>query len=106
MRAFRLLAVLVACLSSGQAFAQPYPSRPVRMVIPYTPGGGADAAARLLAQHLTQSLGQSFLVESRPGGNTLIGGELVARAAPDGYTLLMTGNSTMSLQPLVADKMP
>ena len=94
-----MLALLVA--NAGIAQAQPYPSRPARVVIPYPPGGGADAAARLVANHLSQVLGQPYVLEPRPGGNTLIGTEAVARSAADGYTLLLTGGSTMSIQPFV-----
>ncbi len=97
---------LALAAATPAALAQGYPNRPVRVIVPYPPGGGSDAAARLIANHLTQTLGQSFVVEYRPGGNTLIGSQEVARAAPDGYTLLMTGGSTMTLQPLVAEKMP
>lgn len=98
---YRICAAMVLALAATVASAQPYPNKPVRVVIPYSPGGGADAAARLVANHLAQALGQSFLVDAKPGGNTLIGTELVARAPADGYTLLITGGSTMSLQPLV-----
>ncbi|WP_149538724.1 Bug family tripartite tricarboxylate transporter substrate binding protein [Siccirubricoccus phaeus] len=69
-----------------------WPQRPIRIVIPYPPGGASDIIARMLAPHLTESLGQTVVVENRPGANGFIAGELVARAAPDGYTLLM-GNA-------------
>jgi tripartite-type tricarboxylate transporter receptor subunit TctC len=71
------------------ARAQAYPARTVRIIIGYTPGGSADITARLIAQWLTERLGQSFVVESRPGGGTNIATEAVVRAAPDGYTLLL-----------------
>ncbi len=89
------------------AQAQPWPAKPVRVVIPFPAGGGAEAAARLLANHFSQALGQSFVVEPRPGGNTVIGTEAVAKAPADGHTLLVTGSSTMSIQPFVfAGKLP
>jgi tripartite-type tricarboxylate transporter receptor subunit TctC len=92
---------------AGQAFAQAWPAKPVRVIIPYPPGGGAEAAARFLANHFGGAFGQPFLIDNRPGGNTVIGAEAAARAAPDGYTLLVTGGSTMSVQPLVfAGKLP
>lgn len=107
----KVIAAVVALLvaSVGLAQAQPastgsgqaYPSKPVRVVTPYPPGGGADAAARLVANHLSQALGQPCVVEHKPGGNTLIGTEAVARSPADGYTLLLTGGSTMSIQPFV-----
>jgi tripartite-type tricarboxylate transporter receptor subunit TctC len=103
----RLLAVFVCAMLVAPLQAQTWPERPVRIVIPYPPGGGADAAARLVAGELTRALGQTFIVESRPGGNTTIAAGAVARAPADGYTLLMTGGSTLSLLPLVsAEKLP
>ncbi|MCY1167395.1 hypothetical protein D9M73_73560 [compost metagenome] len=72
-----------------------YPSRPVRMVVPFPPGGPTDILARVLGQHLSESLGQPFVVENKSGANTLIGAELVARSAPDGYTLLMAVDNTL-----------
>ena len=75
--------------ASGAANAQAYPSRPVRLVIGYTPGGSADLTARLMGRWLSEKLGQSFVIENRPGGGTNIATEAVVRAAPDGYTLLL-----------------
>jgi tripartite-type tricarboxylate transporter receptor subunit TctC len=74
---------------SPLARAQSYPSRPVRLVIGYTPGGSADLTARLMGQWLSEKLGQSFVIENRPGGGTNIATEAVLRSAPDGYTLLL-----------------
>ena len=71
------------------ARAQTYPNRPVRLIIGYTPGGSADLTARLMGQWLSEKLGQSFVIENRPGGGTNIATEAVLRAAPDGYTLLL-----------------
>src|SRR5262245_5456819 len=76
-------------LSSRLARAQTYPSRPVRLIIGYTPGGSADLTARLVGQWLSEKLGQSFVIENRPGGGTNIATEAVLRSAPDGYTLLL-----------------
>ena len=89
----------LACALPFMSFAQDWPAKPVRIVVPYPAGGGVDAAARLVAQHLSTVLGQSVLVEPKPGGGTVIGAEMVSRAAPDGYTFLLTGGSTMSLLP-------
>jgi tripartite-type tricarboxylate transporter receptor subunit TctC len=103
----RILVAVLLAICAPLAGAQTYPSKPVRVVIPYPPGGGAEAAARLLSLHLTQALGQSFVIDPKPGGNTLIGTEAVAKAPGDGYTLLFTGGSTMSVQPFVfAGKLP
>jgi len=103
----RLIAALLlaaagsALAPSGPALAQGWPAKPVRVIIPYPPGGGAEAAARFLANDFAQAFGQPFVIDNRPGGNTVIGAEAAAKAAPDGYTLLVTGGSTMSVQPLV-----
>jgi len=85
----------VACVVLGSAHAaQPaaYPVKPVRIIVPFAAAGGSDIMARSLAQALTASTGQQFVVENRPGANALIGTEAVAKAAPDGYTLLLTTN--------------
>lgn len=101
MKPFRLaLAGLALAATAVAGHAQEYPQRPVRIVVPYAAGGGVDAAARLVAQHLGSALGQNFIVDARPGAGTIIGTESVARAPADGYTLLLTGGSTMSLLPL------
>ncbi len=73
------------------ALAQTFPSKPIRLVVPLAPGGGADTLGRYIGRHLSDSLGQQFIIENRAGGGGLIGGEYVARAAPDGYTLLVGG---------------
>ena len=87
--AIRLLAVAALLGAAGAALAQNYPARPVRLVIGFPPGGGVDINARLLAPKLAEYLGQQFIVDNRPGAGTNIANELVAKAAPDGYTLLM-----------------
>lgn len=76
-------------LAPAGASAQAYPSKPIRLVIPYAPGGAAGTVGRLLADRLTASMGQPVVIDHRPGGGTLIGNDLVAKAAPDGYTLVM-----------------
>ncbi len=85
----RWLFALALCVQCAAASAQAYPNRPVRLVVGITPGGGVDINARLLAPKLSEYLGQSFIVENRPGAGTNIANELVAKAAPDGYTLLV-----------------
>src|SRR6201991_4231845 len=85
------------------AHAQNWPSRPVRIVVPSPPAGGTDIIARVLAENFSKSFGQQFFVENRPGAGNMIGIESVARAAPDGYTLLMTA-STLSLNSVLYKK--
>lgn len=85
----RLLLATALLLAGVDALAQPYPAKPVRFIVPYAAGGGVDIVTRTLAQKLTEQVGQSFVVENRPGGNANIASEAVAKAAPDGYTLLM-----------------
>lgn len=80
-------------LGLAAADAQPYPSRPVRIVVPVTAGGGVDALARIVADHYSQALGQRFIVDNRPGAGTSIGAEIVARAVPDGHTLMVSSSS-------------
>jgi tripartite-type tricarboxylate transporter receptor subunit TctC len=94
------LALATACagLGSGLAPAQTYPSKAIRLVVPSSPGGGTDIVGRVLAQKLSESMGQQVVVENRAGAGTMIGNELVAKSAPDGYTLLM-GISTLAIIP-------
>jgi tripartite-type tricarboxylate transporter receptor subunit TctC len=91
---------IVLSFAAPQAFAQSdYPSRPVRIVVPSAPGGGTDTVARVLAQRLSQALGQQFFIENRPGAGNMLGIENVAKSAPDGYSLLVTG-STLTINHL------
>ena len=91
------IALLVAALAVmgmvGQVFAQGFPNRPLRLLVPFTPGGGTDILARIIAARMSESMGQQIVVDNRPGGNTLIATEAVVRAAPDGYTLIMQTNN-------------
>lgn len=98
-----LAAWLFGC---GFAPAQEFPNRLVRIVVPYPPGGGIDAVARPLAQKLSERWGQPVIVENRPGAGTSIGAEQVARAAPDGYTLLLSDITTFAINPHVYRKLP
>ena len=99
-----LIGLALAAVSTA-AFAQSYPVRTVRVVVPYAPGGNTDFTARVVAQKLTDVFGQQIVVENRPGGATNIGSDLVAKAAPDGYTILMGGASNAINMSLIA-KMP
>jgi tripartite-type tricarboxylate transporter receptor subunit TctC len=82
-----LSAALGLSVLCGVALAQGYPNRPVRIVVPFAAGGPADNYARVLSQRLQESLGQSFVIDNKPGGGSVIGTDIVAKAAPDGYTL-------------------
>ena len=103
----RTLGILLAAAAlCGAAQAQQnYPVRPVRLIVPSSPGGGTDITARIIAPKLGEYLGQQVVVENRPGAGTMIGGEAVARAAPDGYTLLM-GISTLAINPAMYKRVP
>ena len=97
-----LLAVSLPTLAAEQ----PYPSKPIRMVVAFPPGGLADVVARIIFQPVTQQLGHNIIIDNRPGALGAIAGDIVARAAPDGYTLLFTTSSTMSAVPALTRKPP
>ena len=83
-----------------------YPNRPIRLVVPFAPGGATDVTARLVAQKVSDALKQQMLVENRPGGGSIVGTDFVAKAAPDGYTLVMAANSCVAPGPLMRPTMP
>jgi len=95
-RQFLRLAACTAALPAGSRFAwaQTYPSRPVRVIVPFAPGGSTDITARLIGQWLSDRLGQQFIIENRPGAGSNIGTEVVVNAPPDGHTLLLVGASS------------
>lgn len=95
----RLALALAIALLAFPAWPQTYPSRPVRMVVPFAPGGPVDIVARLVAARLSTQLGQQVIVDNRPGAGGSVGGELVARAVPDGYTSLLASNGTLAISP-------
>ena len=99
------IAVTIACVFAGTVYAQAYPVKPVRIVVPFAPGGGTDVIARHLAAGLTESLKRQVLVENRAGANAIVGTEFVARAPADGYTLLFV-SSPHSVNPSMYAKLP
>lgn len=102
----RTALTLAATLAmAASAFAQAYPAKPVRMVIPFPPGGTLDTVGRQLAQKLGEQMGQNFIVENKPGGNGVIGGDVVAKAPADGYTLLFNA-STFTTAPMTMKSVP
>ena len=94
------------CLLPAVSPAQTYPVRPVKIVVPYAPGGGIDVIARAISERLTPKWGQPIVVENKTGGATIIGADSVAKAAPDGHTLLLTSESTITSNPFLFDKLP
>jgi tripartite-type tricarboxylate transporter receptor subunit TctC len=90
----------------GVAFAQPYPAKPVRLVVPFPPGGPADSVARVLAAKLNESLGQQVVVDNRPGATGTIGAGIVAKSPPDGYTLLLGTSNEIAMSPGLFEKLP
>lgn len=108
-RVIRILSIIAACafpLAAGESMAQSYPSKPVRLVVAYVPGGGTDNVARILSHKLAERLGQPVTVENKPGANGIIGAEYVAKSAPDGYTFLVGTDSEMVLNIGLYDRLP
>ena len=100
-----LAAALFFCSTASQALAQAYPTKPIRVVVAYAPGGSTDIAARMIAEELVQALGWRVVIDNRAGGGTIIGTETVARATPDGYTLFY-GTNAMVINTVLQEKVP
>lgn len=102
------IAVMACAAAASSAFAQGtanYPARPIRMIVPFAPGGGLDISTRLIGHKLTESWGQNIVVDSRPGAATIVGTEIASKAAPDGYTVLMI-TTTFAINPGLYPKLP
>src|SRR6476660_10549548 len=104
-RTLRFAVVLSALLTSTVTYADNYPSRPVKIIVPFPPGGPSDFSARLLADKLAASLKQPFIVENRPGASGNIGTDAVAKAEPDGYTLLFVLDNPLTVNPALYPKL-
>ena len=105
----RRSAVLLALVAQGAvrpALAADWPTKPIRFIVPYAPGGGADAVARILGRRVGDSLGQSILVENKGGAGSIVGTDLVAKSAPDGYTMLLGQSGPISINPAVYKTLP
>src|SRR3989442_8430693 len=105
-KATALVAVALLGLGATGADAQAWPARPVRIIVPFAPGGTADTLGRLVAQRLSESFKENFVVENRAGAGGVIGSELVAKAAPDGYTLVVSGVATHCIAPALSKTFP
>ena len=102
----QVIALLASALWTAAAYAAPYPEKPVRMICPFPPGGAADMVSRLLAEKMTASLGRQVIIDNRTGAGGNIGVELAAKAAPDGYTILLASSSNFSFSPSLGAKLP
>src|SRR5262244_1631839 len=92
---------LAALLAACAAFAQTYPAKPIRLVVGFAPGGAADIISRAMSDPLTRALGQSIIVDNKPGAGSSLAAEFVAKAAPDGYTIMIASQSGMIINPII-----
>ena len=106
MKALRLAAFLVLCGAAAGAWAQAYPSKPIRLVVGFPPGGGNDIIARLVGAKMQENWGQPVVIDNKPGANSIIAAEFVAKSAADGYTLLVNATGGMSVNPVLYAKLP
>src|ERR671937_3103671 len=100
-RRMRTLFATVLLCAAALAHAQPYPAKPIHLIVPFPPGGGNDTVARAIAQQLTPDLGQPVVIDNRPGAGGAVGAELAAKAPPDGYTLFLAGVGSHVVNPNV-----
>src|SRR5215471_17536305 len=102
----RLLAFLAIALTATGSLAESWPSKPLRLIVTFAPGGGADFVGRAIAMPLSERLGQPVVVENKAGANGVVGADVAAKAAPDGYTLLLGAAGTMSVAPHLGEPLP
>ena len=98
-------AIMTACVAAT-AYAQPYPTKPIRFIVPFVPGGGTDITGRAIAQQLSEAFGKTVVVDNRGGAGGVIGADIVAKAVPDGYTLLLGSPGPLTINPNLQAKMP
>jgi len=106
MRTEIILALIALCAATLAASAQGYPSKPIRIVVGFPPGGGNDIVARLIGSKMQETWGQPVMIDNKPGANSIIASEFVAKSAPDGYTLLVNATGGMSVNPVLYSKLP
>jgi tripartite-type tricarboxylate transporter receptor subunit TctC len=106
LRTLAAVAAAATLLCASDAQAQSFPARPLKLIVPYAPGGSTDQLARAVAERLGQALGQPVVVENKPGANTIIAAEAAAKSAPDGYTLFMGSSASLAVNRLLYDKLP
>jgi tripartite-type tricarboxylate transporter receptor subunit TctC len=104
-RAALAVALAAQCLA-GAALAADYPSKPIRLVVPYAPGGGADSVARIVAKKVSENIGQPIVIENKGGAGSILGTDIVAKAEPDGYTLLLGQSGPISINPAIYKSLP
>jgi tripartite-type tricarboxylate transporter receptor subunit TctC len=103
---FGFALALAAALAAGAARGDDYPSRPIRLIVPYAAGGGADSVARIVAKRVSETIGQAIVIENRGGAGSIIGTEIVNKSDPDGYTLLLGQSGPISINPAIYKKLP
>jgi len=106
MKLFVLAGSMLAAMSVAGVAAQEYPTRPVRLIVPFAPGGSVDVVGRLVGQRLSESLGQAVVIDNRGGAGGVIGSEIASKSTPDGYTLLLSNNSTHGVNQAMNDRLP
>src|SRR5437899_2443530 len=106
MRTDKLLALIALCAAAAGALAQGYPANPIRIVVGFPPGGGNDIIARMIGSKMQEAWSQPVVIDNRPGANSIIAAEFVAKSAPDGYTLLVNATGGMSVNPVLYTKLP
>src|SRR5262245_30048588 len=104
MLRLRMLTCAMLAVLGGPVLAQDYPSRPVKIIVPFASGGSGDIFARVVGQHLSEAFKQPFVIENRPGAGSIIGSDAAAKSAPDGYTLLLVSSAHATNESLVPNK--